>query len=198
MITVLVNILGVLIFLFILWKRLKEDYASQVVFSSAFYILLGLTVGYLVTFFFFKQWFFWGAFVGSMLGLGISVFKLRLRFYETFEAMVLSFLPALSLIFLKDSVINSSLVSFSAFLVVLFVIFVFSFLDGHYREFTWYTSGKIGFVGLSTLGFFFLIRTGVAIFFHDVLSFVGKSEVFVSGTLAFICFLMIFNLARKE
>jgi len=198
MVSLLVNAFAVLVFLFLFWKRLKEDYASQVIFTSAFYILIGLFAGIGLSKQFFPAWYFWGSLLGAAFGLGLSVARYKVRAYEVAEAGIFSLLPMLLLFFLNDSVKNSSLVSFIAFLVVLLVIFIFTFLDSRYREFTWYKSGKIGFSGLAALGILFLVRSGVAIFFTDVLSFVGKSEVFVSGALAFICFMMIFNLGRQE
>lgn len=194
----IVSVVGVLTFLFLYWKRLKEDYASQVVFTSALYVLAGFSAGYLISHKFFPIWFFWGGFIGSLAGLLLAVLRFKIKFYETLDASIISFFPMILLMFMSDSAVNSSLVSFIGFVAMLFFIFVYFFLDAKYREFTWYASGKIGFAGLATLGLFFLTRSIVAIFFHDVLSFVDKSEVFVSGSLAFICFLTVYNLGRQE
>jgi hypothetical protein len=197
MINFLVNLFGGIIFLFIFWKKLRDDYSSQIIFSTGIYILLGILLGSALAARIFPIWFFWGGFFGACLGLGFGILRFKVKFYETLEASVVALLPAVSLIFIQDSVTNSSLVSFIAFVVCLFLIFIYLFLEMRYRDFAWYGSGKIGFAGLSTLGLFFLTRSVVAIFFHDVLSFVGRSEIFVSGALALLCFLMVFNLGRK-
>lgn len=195
-INLLTGLIGALIFLFIFWKRLKEDYASEIVFKSATYIFIGILVGWLVSVRFFAEWFFWFEFIGAIGGVYFSSRYLRLRFYETLEAFVISVLPWLSLTFLKSSVVGSSFASFIAFLVTLVMIFVYYFLDYHYKEFTWYRSGKIGFAGLLTMAILFLIRSSLALFGIHVLSFVSKFEGVISGSFAFICFLMIFNLGR--
>ncbi|KKR72565.1 MAG: hypothetical protein UU16_C0039G0017 [Candidatus Woesebacteria bacterium GW2011_GWA2_40_7] len=189
---------GFLISLFVFWRKLKDDYSSQIIFSLAFFILLGVFLGYAVSRWAFSNWFFWLELAGAFIGLTLGVLKFKTRFYEILEAMVVSILPVLAIFFLNDSVSNSSLVSFIAFTTILFLIFVYYLLDVHYKEFSWYKSGKIGFSGLAVLGLLFLIRAGVAIFYTGVLSFVGKSEVFFSGIFAFTSFLVIFNLGNVK
>lgn len=195
-INLLTGFFGCLVFLFIFWKRLKDDYAAEIVFKSATYILTGILVAWSISVKFFPEWFLWAEFIGGIIGLGISFRFLRVRFYETLEAFVISSLPWVSLTLLKSSVVNSSLSSFIAFLVTLVMIFVYYFLDYHYKEFTWYKSGKIGFAGLSTLALVFVSRSLLALFGIHVLSFVSKFEGILSGASAFICFLLIFNLGR--
>src|SRR3989344_4045539 len=193
-INLLTGLFGCLVFLFIFWKRLKDDYAAEIVFKSATYILIGILATWFISVKFFPEWFLWAEFIGVIIGLGISFRFLRVRFYETLEAFVISSLPWVSLTLLKSSVVNSSLSSFIAFLVTLVMIFAYYFLDYHYKEFTWYKSGKIGFAGLFTLALIFVSRSLLALFGIHVLSFVSKFEGIISGAFAFICFLLIFNL----
>lgn len=189
---------AILIFLFIFWKRLKEDYASEIIFKAGFYIIAGILAGGVGALKFFDGWFFWTALAGGVAGLALAAATLRVRTYETLEAFVISAMPWLSLVFLKDSVERSSLSSFLAFLGILFLTFVFYYLDVHYKNFAWYKSGKIGFTGLTTLATIFLIRAVLAIFKINVLSFVDKYEAVMSAVAAFICFLLVFNLGRSE
>ncbi len=198
LVNVLVCLLGALIFTFLFWKRLSEDYSSYIIFTSAFYIFIGVLVFYLLSLKLLPTWFFYFELVGAGAGLSFAIFKFKIRPYEAVEAAVVSFLPWLGLFFLKDSVRNLSLFSFVGFLVLLILLFLFYYLSLHYKNLSWYKSGRIGFSGLATLGIFFLIRAGVAIFFAGVVSFVGRSETAISGALAFICFLTIFNLGRVK
>ncbi len=187
-----------MIFLFIFWKKLKEDYSGEIIFSSGFFILAGILLGHLISVWFLPNWFFWLEFAGVIIGLAASAFKFKVRVYEVLEAIVISLFPWIAIIFLVDSVNNSSAISFVAFLVCLGLIFLYYFFDLKYKGLSWYKSGRVGFSGLATLGIFFLIRSSVAIFLSAVLSFSGKAEVLVSGSLAFVTFLLIYNLARKE
>ena len=119
-----------------------------------------------------------------------------MRFYETFEALIISVLPWLGFIFLADSVARTVLGSFLAFIVILIMVFMAYWLDTHYKSFAWYKSGKIGFAGMATLGIIFLIRSLIAISGITMLSFVGKIDAILSGVLAFGCFLLLYNLGR--
>lgn len=195
-IELLVGLLGLLIFLFVFWRKLKEDYASEIIFKSATSILTGMLIGWAFSIRYFSEWFLWSEFIGALVGLSLSCYKQRLRFYETLEAFVIASLPWLSLSLLKNSVVASSFSSFIAFIVTLVMIFVYYFLDYNYKNFTWYRSGKIGFSGLTTLALIFTTRSLLALFGLHVLSFVSKFEGIISGAFAFICFLLIYNLGR--
>lgn len=189
--------LGILVFLFIFWKRLREDYASGIIFEVAFYIILGIGIMDLISLKLFSQWFFWVSLGGALVGLGLGILKFKLRFYESLEATTISLSPWLAFIFLKDSVVHSSLSSFLGFLVILIVIFIFYYLDTHFREFTWYRSGRVGFSGLATLAIIFIIRAAIALTPTLVLTFTGRFEAIISGAMAFICFILIYNLSKK-
>jgi hypothetical protein len=145
LVNILVSIFGILIFLFLFWKRLKEDYSAEIIFKVCFYILVGTGAGWALSIILFPVWFFWLAFTGGVLGFAIAFFLLKVKFYETLEAFIIGFLPWLSLIFLKNSVETSSLSSFLGFLAILILTFVSYYFDTHYKKFNWYLSGRIGF-----------------------------------------------------
>lgn len=193
------NLLGILVFLFIFWKRLKEDYSSEIIFKTAFYVLTVTLLGYIISFRFMPSAYFWASIASGLIGLGISFYILKVRFYETLEALVIGTLPWMSLIFLLDSVTHSSFSSFLAFIGILIFVFISYYLDAHYKNFTWYKSGRIGFAGIATLALFFLTRSILAIFNLSVISFLSlKAEAIISGAAAFVCFILIFNLAKGE
>jgi hypothetical protein len=193
----LTNLLGILVFLFIFWKRLREDYSPEIIFKTAFDILAGVAIGFLFSLKFSSIGFFWPAAVGSLMGLTLALLGLKMKFYETFEAFIISSLPWMGLIFLLDSVTHSSLNSFLAFIAILVFVFISYYLDSHYKNFTWYKSGKIGFAGIVTLSIFFIVRSALAIFGIHMISFVSlRIEAVISGAAAFICFILLFNLAR--
>jgi hypothetical protein len=193
----LVGFFGLFIFLFLFWKRLKEDYASSIIFTSAFYMILGVFAGSIISDRFFPAWWFWADFLGIILFLFLGIFRFKLRVFETLEAAVISFLPWLSFVFLEDSIKKTSTQSLFGFLGILFLISIFFLLDKSYKRFTWYKSGRVGFSGMTTLGTFFLTRALVASFVPNMLSLVGKFESILSAMLAFFAYLMVFNLARE-
>ncbi|HJY98382.1 MAG TPA: hypothetical protein VJ227_01570 [Patescibacteria group bacterium] len=198
----LVNLLalipGILVFLFVFWKRLNEDYAAEVIFRSAILILLGVAIGWGISERFYKEAFLWLSFFGAMGGLGIASYRHRIKFYESFEAMIVAALPWISFLFLKDSVVSSSLSSFIAFLSLLIIVFIAFFFDQRYKDFAWYKSGKIGFTGLATLTIIFLTRLVIAILQIPVISFLGRFEAVASGVAAFISLILLINLGRQS
>lgn len=193
-----VTILGVLVFLFIFWKRLKDDYASEIIFKSAGYIILGFFVGYFFSARFFPTWFFWTSFVGGLIGFQFALLRFKVKFYETLEAYIIASLPWLGLVFLIDSVTTSSLTSFLGFVGILIMVFLSYYLDTQYKKFSWYKSGRVGFAGLSISIIFFALRFLIAIFKVPMLSFAGSVEVFVSGIMMIVSTFLLFNLGKTK
>lgn len=149
------------LFLFLLWRRLKDDYAVNIIFSTGFIIFFSMLVFWYGSSFFDKQWFFWFLTLGLFIGFFISVFRFKMRFNETFEALVVGILPVLSIFYIYDSVQNSSIVSFASFLLSLLLIFIFYFIDSNYKSFAWYKSGRIGLAGLVVFLAFFVGRFAI-------------------------------------
>lgn len=195
---ILFGFFGFLVFVFLFWRRLKEDYADEVVFSSAFLILGSALLLNLVSQKFFPGWWFWASTLGAVVGFLGAVIRFKLMVFETIEALVISGLSWLSLVFLQDSISSSSAPSLGGFLATFFLVGLFFFLDAHYKKFSWYKSGKVGFSGMTTLGIFFLVRAVVASTFPFMISFVGRLDAIISGVLAFLAFLTVFNLSRQK
>ncbi|MBI4153616.1 hypothetical protein HY503_01290 [Candidatus Woesebacteria bacterium] len=195
--SIAVTLAGIVLFLFLFWRRLKEDYPSNQIFTTAFYVLGGILLGYAVSLKVSPASWFWIELAGIILGFALGILRYKLRFFEVLEALLLGLLPWLGFIYLRDSIENSSLHSFLAFFATACLITLFAFLSSHYKHFAWYKSGRIGFSGLATLGTFFLVRAAFASFFPFVISFIGKYEAILSGAAAFIFFLATFNLARS-
>lgn len=197
-INIVFNILGVLLFLFLFWRRLREDYVTNQIHSTAFLIILFVFLSNQITRNYFPDWWFWISFLVAIFGLALGIFRYGLKFFETADAMVISFLPWLGLNFLSHSIENSDFISLIASLIVLVLILVYFLFDMHYKKLSWYKSGRVGFAGLTVLGISFLIRAAVAIKFPAVISFSSNYEPLLSGMVAFISFLLVFNLAQQK
>ncbi|MBU0572297.1 hypothetical protein KKH23_01340 [Patescibacteria group bacterium] len=195
---ILFNISGVLFFFFIFWKKLKEDYDSESIFTFAVFIVAGIGIFNFVSQRILPQWWFWADCLGVILGFILGRLKFKFRFFESLEATTIGLLPWFSFIFLQDAILSTSLSSLIAFIILLLIMAFYAFLDAHYKKFTWYKSGKVGFSGLTTLGVLFLIRTAVAVGFPSMLSFLGSIDSIISGVIAFTSFLLVFNLSRQQ
>ena len=128
----------------------------------------------------------------------LAIFRFKLRIFEVVESGVLGSLSLLSLVYLYALLENGDILAGSGILICIALIILFIYFDKHYKYFTWYKSGRIGFSGLTILGLFFLIRAAVALFFSDMISFVSGYEAVLSGVLAFVSFLTVFNLAKAK
>ena len=192
------NTIGVLLFFFLFWRKLKEDYDSERILTFAVFIAAGIGIASFISLSFLPQWWFWADCLGATLGFTLGRLKFKFRFFENLEAATIGLLPWLSIVFLQDAILYSSWSSLIAFAALILIVGFYIFLDTHYKKFTWYKSGRVGFSGLTTLGVLFLIRTAVAAGFPSVLSFLGPIDSIISGVIAFTSFLLVFNLSRQQ
>jgi len=200
---------ALIVFLFIYWRRLNQDYEQNQIFSSGLIIIISLLLGASTANFIIipsttgipanpSGIVFWSGVSGLVFGFLISIQRFKLKLFEAFESVSIASLYLLLIIFLADALKNSSWSSLVASAIFVALISIFYFLESRYKKFTWYRSGKIGFSGLTSLGIMFLLRGILAIPFPFVLSFLGKVEGLVSSVTAFVLFLALFNLARQK
>ncbi|HEX6976742.1 MAG TPA: hypothetical protein VF185_00075 [Patescibacteria group bacterium] len=203
---VLANVFGGLIFLFFLWRRLKEDYPSSKIFSLGFFVIGAILVSFLVSalfiipnitkvyFFDPKGLWFWLALVSASIVLAVSLLRLKMRFFEGVEAASLGLSFWFVVLLISSALIFKLIPAILYGVVVAALIFMFFFLDKRYKRFTWYKSGKVGFSGLTLLAVFFLVRAAIAIIDPTMLSFIGKIDALISSVLSFLFFLSVYNL----
>lgn len=183
------NFFGILLFLFLFWKKLKEDYHYEKIFNLGLISILGLTIGHLIASSYFIDYRFWFQFLGLGLGFILGIYWQKIKFFESLDALIVSILPWFSLAYLSQAIQNSSLVSFVVFWAGLFLIFVYFYLDSQYRKFIWYKSGRVGFSGLTVVSIFFALRILIS---NSVV------ESYISGAVAFVFFLLLFNLSKNK
>ena len=193
----LITLFSSLLFLFVFWMRLREDYSQNQIFTTGFYILLGIGCGNIIARNFIEAWWFWTGLAGGTLGLIFGIRHFHLRFFETVEAFVIAGLALFFSTALSELIGEYSSASLSLTLGIAIFIALFWFLDVHYKKFSWYKSGRVGFSGLTVLGLFFLTRSIVAMSDLYVLSFAGDMEVVISGVISFISFMTVYNLSEK-
>lgn len=197
-INLLFGLVTSIVFLFVFWRKLKEDYVADQIFSTGFYIITGIVVGVVVSVNFKPAWWFWSGLSGALLGLSIAVERYKLRLFEVLEASVNGGIILMASYFLLEWIKVPGTYILVMFLSMLFLILLFEFLNLHYKRFSWYKSGRVGFTGLTISGIFFLLRAVGAGFFPITVSFVGKSDVILSGIFAFISFISVYNLSRAS
>lgn len=179
------NVLGIFILLFLLWRTLKEDYSFEKIFNLGFLILIGYFISLVLSKYVVSNMWFWIILLGIIAGFTVGILKQKMKFFESFEALIVGLLSWVSFVFLSDSINKFSLISFLAFWISFVCIFIFYFLTSHYRSYSWYKSGKVGFAGVITAILFFIFRC---------LLFLNIYEIIFSGTIVLTLFLLLYKL----
>ncbi len=195
---VIANIFGILIFLFLFWRTLKDDYHFEKIFNLGFLTILSVLLSLLLNSFFPLNYWFWIVLISASITMLISAKRTRMKLFEIIEAFSISALPWLSFYFLEDSIKKSSLSSFLAFWTTLICIFIYFLIKSYYRSFTWYKSGRVGISGILTLLIFFLFRVVTSLFFPQVISFAGKIEPYLSGSTSLLLIFLMYNLSINK
>ena len=192
---IIANLLGIILLFFFLWKKLKEDYHFEKIFNLAFTILFFQIIASIIANKFFLDYWFWINLTGIVLGFVISIIRQKMKFFESYDGLVIGLLPWFSFTFFAQAVHNSSLINFIGFWIILVLVFTFLFLDSQYRKYTWYKSGKVGFSSVVTSFLFFAIRSVLGIFFAGSASLLPNFESYLSGAFAFSFLLVLYRLA---
>lgn len=196
---IIANILGIALLFFFLWRSLKEDYQFEKNFNLAFITLFGFLFGSIVSHYIFKEYWFWIIVVSSFTFFSLSIVRQKMSFFEAFEGFVVGGLSWVSLVFLTDSINKSNLYSFILFWISLFCVALFFFFKNFYRTFNWYKSGRVGFAGVATASLFFLFRALYSFFVNtQVFSIVNNLDVYLSGAVAIIFFLLLYKLSISK
>lgn len=168
--TVLFFLLGAFAFSFVLWKKLREDYANEDIFKFTIFIFIGLVIGWWIAGSFARDFSFWLTILVPFI-LGTYVHRrLGLKFFELIDALSPAWFSFLffsySGVFLSHLVHSNSLnIKTPTWFVIgeiilsIASIFLYRFLLVRYRRFSWYPSGKVGFAGLSSLAVYFIVRS---------------------------------------
>lgn len=193
------SIIGIILFLYLVWRNLKEDYKSEYLISYTWLALLGFFVGGRLTFGlinwgvwnesiwnWFNFWQFKGLnLIGGYLFLVLTTFlvsKYRNWKMWSFAEDSVNFFIVFIFFLLTDELISSKF-NFKniLFLVILLIGFVLAlWLKGKYRSFVWYKSGKKGFVFFAVNFLVFLLLSFVSLLFREQLIF---SYLYLGGSL---------------
>lgn len=206
--SVVASAIGIFGFLFLFWRRLKEDYSATLIFSAAFNIVGFLLAGFILfngisqrimptAIFNSRELWFWGAFAGFLVGFRYSLVKFKLKGVETFEASVLGILFWAGIGYVLNFLQARDTYSIWLGVSVFFLIFLFYFLDKRYKSFSWYKSGRIGFSGIFVGGMYFIFRAIFGLFNPDAFSVIGKVDIIPSAVVAFLLFFSLYNLSER-
>jgi len=181
----IIRVVGIIVFLYLFWRNLKDDYESPKVITLSWLTLLGFLVvgriGYgLIHFGVWKNFSEWisvwnvpgMSYIGSCLGLFLTsliyVKKQGWKFFAFMEDSLSAFLVLIGFL-LADELVRTKfeLINLIYLGIVILAYFLYRFFKGRYRSFVWYKSGKKGFAFLVTTFLIFLGLIGVFLMFKD-------------------------------
>lgn len=190
LITFVILSFGALVSLFIVWKKLREDYPEADIFSVSMLIVGGTGAGYLLSLFLFGVLQFWVCLMGGLAALAFAAKKFSMRAFEVFEAFVPAVFVFLLILAVTQKIVRQPLwisgawpfgLNFIEPGLSLGALFIFIILNTRYRRFLWYPSGRIGFASLVTVILYFWTRSAVALFYPAVLLWSTKQIDVLAG-----------------
>jgi len=169
--------IGLVIYMYLLWKDLRGDYGDQKTINYAWIALVGFLVGGRIVFGLVNwgvwndSWSSWlsvwnkpgtnylGSFIGLVLVSWLVAIKNQWKFLTLMDDIVKPTLIFSSLLMLDEAIRSSFNIKPVVFFILLIIdIFFVNWLKKRYRSFIWYKSGRKGFVLLfNNLLFFFAI-----------------------------------------
>ena len=182
----ILRILGIIAFLYILWRNLRENYDDQKLITFSWLALLGFLI-FSRLFYGLINWGVWNndlidwisiadkpgtSYIGGYLGLILVTWLFtrqeQWKFLSFMEDLYRPFL-VMVVFFMLDEFLRSKFSLMSGLLLLLLILLfpLFSFIAKRYRSFVWYKSGKKGFALLSLNFLFFLAAIPILIFFKD-------------------------------
>lgn len=205
----IIRVLGIVVFLYLLWRNLRESYDDQRIIEFSWLALVGFLVfgrlGYGLI-----NWGIWNkdlidwlaiwnkpgmsymsGYLGIMLVAWLYIKKQQWKFLNFLEDLIKPLL-IMVILMMTDEWIRAK---FSWQILIYMIMMVLIYLLGdwlakRYRSFVWYKSGKKGFVLLSTNFLFFLVLAVVFGVFRDslvnmilasVISLVSVIGLFILG-----------------
>jgi len=186
-----------LAFLFLIWRKLKEDYIQGQIFGAGFSFLIGASVSLIATIFILQEHWYIICILTSFIFLFAYVFKFKMNYFEVIEAFVPSFIVFNIFILVMKYLILRDLKLAALFFVNVLCLIAYYISKKYYKSFRWYPSGRIGFSGLSTISLFFILYSIVAVLPFHMISFLSKIGVFVSFAISILSTVLIIRISRK-
>lgn len=206
--TLLITFIKILVLFFasfIFWKKLKDDYPGEKIFSLTIMILVSFVLGgrllfILANFSAFNSDFltsltrvpgflFQGAFLGGVLYLILFAKKNLWNTWQVADAAVFPFLFSVLTFDLLDLSLSWSVFRVSLAILTAVVILLSKLIEKKYRTFAWYLSGKVGFVAcFSVIAFFglFLVLEIIAGKILYWMMFVDLGIALLAGCLLYL------------
>lgn len=162
LLSLVLSFVGILLFSFVIWKRLREDYTNDQIYLLSFALFIcALGARWIASNWFigFEVWFVVVACAGA---LNYLLKRLGIKFFEFVDALAPATFYFLFFWYLGKLVLGGKdqlLIIGPQVLLSFAMLFIYQFLLSRYRKFSWYPSGKVGFAGLASFAIYSLFRS---------------------------------------
>lgn len=189
-------ILAFIISSFSFWRRLREDYKEEGIFGLTLFIVGGSLLFTWVSAFVFgsQRPFFSLAFLGTVLSVELWSMHFKVNIWEVFDALSLPLLFFLLLGGIGGFLSSGNFWDLQYFGVGIFGLGAWKFSKEKYRSFSWYKSGKIGFLFWGVSFIVFLLLSLLDFIEGNTLYF----ELLVSIFIALFSAVMIYLRAERN
>ncbi|MBI2590772.1 MAG: hypothetical protein HYW33_02715 [Candidatus Blackburnbacteria bacterium] len=188
-------VFGFFVFSFISWRKLREDYDVNLIFTlNLIFLLGGMSIG--LVFARFLSASMWGFLLGSLIIGWYAAKKMDFKIFEILDGVILG-LVWLSLFFEAGLLVQFGWGKYFTntlyLLIPILVLFCARYVLAGYRRFSWYPSGKIGFIGGASGLLYFSLLLLVDFALGLMLSSSGKFiESGISFAVAFVFFIALY------
>ncbi|PIS14386.1 hypothetical protein COT64_02930 [Candidatus Shapirobacteria bacterium CG09_land_8_20_14_0_10_39_12] len=169
---------------FSFWRRLKEDYQEEAIFGLSLLLLTGLSVVAVLTSLFIKinGVVFPIVYFGAALILKVWALKTKSNLWEIFDALTLPLFYLLFFAGIGSFLSSNNFWDLKYLGAALVSCLVYLLSKNKYRSFSWYKSGKTGFLFWEASFVIFLLLSVLAFIDTNVLYFEGI--IFILLTIA--------------
>jgi len=191
------RIIGLIVFMYLLWRMLRGEYEDQKIINYTWVALLGFLVGGRIVYGLINwgvwndSWTDWlsvwskpgtnylGSFIGLVLASWLMAVYNQWRFLSLMDDIIKPSLIYFSLVMVDEAVrTNFYIKPLLLWGILILDIFFVGWLRKRYRSFMWYKSGKKGFVLLfNNIWLFFAIAITLVIIKDSLVSIVLASVI---------------------
>lgn len=171
-----------LISLFILWRKIREDYLSSQIFGLAFLIYFSVIVYILTRPLYVIKFSEWVVIIVPVIIILVYCRFARMRLNEVMNALVPGILVSY-LNYYVYAVFSGNTFLILAIIPLILLGFLFAYLEKNFKKLHWYKSGKVGFSGFVVLT---ILLAG-----NSIIAFVAPAMVFFSGKINAVILLLI-------
>lgn len=202
----IIRVIGIIIYLYLVWRNMKEEYGDEKMISFAWLSFLWFLVGGRGLFglinwgIFGDSWFNWFLFwthpgfsyFGGFWGIFFFIWwysqKNGIKLFSILEDLVNNFLWLLFFLLLNDFIFMRDIYLLGAIFGVLLAILMAKYFKLKYRSWSFYKSGKKGFVFLSMA---FILFLSLSIFSLFLGNFWIHGFLYLISSLIFVTQLVI-------